>query len=99
MLASDLEVQSYAEADGNMSYEAARIYHEFRRVGKTVRTAIDCCIGEISLANEALLLHRDHDFRTIARVRPLRERWIGFSRAADSTLRIQQAARRDLRPS
>ena len=73
-----LEVQQYAEADGSTWHLAARTYFDLRRIGKTIRSPIDCCIAEIAIANDALLFHRDRDFRTIAAVRPLRERWIDF---------------------
>lgn len=73
-----LEVQQYAEADGSTWHQAARTYFDLRRVGKTIRSPFDCCIAEIAIANDALLFHRDRDFRAIAAVRPLRERWIDF---------------------
>ena len=73
-----LEVQRYAEADRDTWHHAARTYFDLRRVGKTIRSPIDCCIAEIAIANDALLFHRDRDFRAIAVVRPLRERWIDF---------------------
>ena len=53
--------------------EAARIDFELRRRGKTVRSPIDCCIAQIALDHDVLLLHRDRDFEVIAGVRPLRE--------------------------
>ena len=40
---------------------------------------MDCCIAEIAIAHDALLLHRDRDFSAIATVRPLRERWFDLS--------------------
>ena len=73
-----LEVQHYAEADGSTWHQAARTYFDLRRVSKTIRSPIDCCIAEIAIANDALLFHRDRDFPAIAVVRPLRERWIDF---------------------
>ncbi|MDE0127093.1 MAG: PIN domain-containing protein [Bryobacterales bacterium] len=71
-----LSVQKYAEADSSTWRDAARTYYELRRMGKTVRSPIDCCIAEITIAHDASLLHRDRDFRAIASVRPLRERWL-----------------------
>ena len=71
-----LDGQSYVEADRDTWSRAARTFFELRRAGRTVRSPIDCCIAEIAIAHEALLLHRDRDFSTIATVRPLRERWL-----------------------
>ena len=71
-----LDGQSYVEADRDTWSRAARTFYELRRAGRTVRSPIDCCIAEIAIAHEALLLHRDRDFSTIATVRPLRERWL-----------------------
>ena len=71
-----LSVQKYAEAGSNTWRDAARTYFELRRMGKTVRSPIDCCIAEIAIAHDASLLHKDRDFREIASVRPLRERWL-----------------------
>ena len=49
--------------------EAARIYADARRVGRTLG-ATDCCIAQVALSHNALLLHRDRDFDFIAQVRP-----------------------------
>ena len=70
-----LDGQRYVEADRDTWRRAGRTFFDLRRAGKTVRSPIDCCIVEIAIAHEALLLHRDRDFRVIATVRPLRERW------------------------
>ncbi len=51
---------------------AARIYFELRRAGRTVRKTIDCCIAQVALENDLMLLHNDRDFETIATVRPLK---------------------------
>lgn len=51
----------------------ARIYFDLRRVGRTVRKVIDCCIAQIALEHNVTLLHNDRDFETIATVRPLRQ--------------------------
>ena len=76
-----LDGQDYAEADSETWRDAARTYFNLRRLGKTVRSPIDCCIAEIAIAHDALLLHQDRDFTTIAAVRPLRERWIELADA------------------
>lgn len=42
-----LEVQRYAEADGDTWHHAARTYFDLRRVGKTTRSPIDCCMPRL----------------------------------------------------
>ena len=71
-----LDGQLYAEANHDTWRRAARTWFELRRTGKTVRSPIDCCIGEIAVAHDAQLLHRDRDFSVIATVRPLSQRWL-----------------------
>jgi predicted nucleic acid-binding protein len=53
--------------------DAARIFFDLRRRGRTVRSSIDCCIAQIAIENDVLLLHRDRDFEVIAELRPLRQ--------------------------
>ncbi|HVT02837.1 MAG TPA: PIN domain-containing protein [Thermoanaerobaculia bacterium] len=71
--------QDYLETSTSTWAAAARIYFDLRRRGRTVRSTIDCCIAQIALDHEVLLLHRDRDFETIATVRPLRERRMAWS--------------------
>ncbi|WP_339367618.1 PIN domain-containing protein [Picosynechococcus sp. NKBG042902] len=52
---------------------AARIYYDLRRGGKTVRSTIDCCIAQLALSYDLVLLHQDRDFEIIKRVRALKE--------------------------
>ena len=52
--------------------EAARIYFDCRRVGLTVRSAVDCLVAQLVLDNSGILLHQDEDFERIRAVRPLR---------------------------
>ncbi|MBI4666340.1 MAG: PIN domain nuclease [Nitrospinae bacterium] len=42
--------------------EAARIYKECRKKGKTVRKTIDCIIAAICMENNLALFHKDSDF-------------------------------------
>ena len=70
-LAEYLGGQDYLEVAGTTWRDAARIYYELRRRGRTVRSAIDCCIAQIAMEHQALLLHNDRDFETIAEIRPL----------------------------
>jgi predicted nucleic acid-binding protein len=66
-----LATQYYLEAQEDTWKEAARIYFELRRKGITLSSPIDCCIAQIAMETGALLLHRDQDFETITRIRPL----------------------------
>ena len=71
LLSSYLEEQTYIEANTNTWQSAARIYFELRRQGLTVHSPIDCCIAQLALENNLVLLHDDRDFLTIAKIRPL----------------------------
>ena len=76
LLSSYLENQTYIEATNDTWQSAARIYFDLRRQGLTVRSPIDCCIAQIAIENDLLLLHNDKDFNTIQQVRPLiHHRW------------------------
>ena len=46
--------------------EAARIYRECRKRGRTVRKTVDCIIAAICIENDLTLLHKDRDFDLIA---------------------------------
>jgi len=73
LLRDYLDAQVYLECQPESWIEAARIYFELRRRGRTVRSPIDCCIAQIAIEHDVVLLHRDRDFETIADVRPLRQ--------------------------
>lgn len=73
LLAEYLDGQEYLDAQPETWPAAARIYYDLRRRGKTVRSPIDCCIAQIAIDHDALLLHIDKDFETIASLRPLRQ--------------------------
>jgi len=64
-----LSTQYYLEAIENTWQEAARIYFELRKKGITIQSPIDCCIAQIAIETQALLLHRDKDFERIAGIR------------------------------
>ena len=66
-----LATQYYLEATEDTWREAARIYFELRKNGITINSPIDCCIAQLAIETQVLLLHRDKDFEIIARVRPL----------------------------
>ena len=71
LLSTYLETQDYVELTPSSWQESARIYYELRRQGLTVRSPIDCCIAQVALENNLLLIHNDRDFETIAQVRSL----------------------------
>lgn len=60
---------------------SARIYFDLRRQGKTVRSTVDCCIAQLALERNILLLHNDRDFDAIATVRPLKHLRLDLSKA------------------
>jgi len=78
LLGSYLDDQDYLELSPSAWKSAARIYYDLRRRGRTVRSPIDCCIAQLALDHDLMLLHRDRDFKTIAEVRPLRQVWINW---------------------
>lgn len=71
LLSSHLEGQTYVEASASTWQAAARIHVDLRRQGLTVRSPIDCCIAQLALENDYLLLHNDKDFTVINQIRPL----------------------------
>jgi predicted nucleic acid-binding protein len=71
-LSEYLEDQDYLEMEADGWNAAAKIYVDLRRQGLTVRSVIDCCIADLAMRNDAILLHNDRDFETIARVKSLR---------------------------
>ena len=77
-LATYLEGQEYIELEAHSWPQAARIYFDLRRQGKTVRSAIDCGIAQLTIEHGALLLHCDRDFETVAAVCDLRHRHLSF---------------------
>jgi len=78
LLREQLDAQVYLECGSESWTGAARIYFDLRRAGKTVRSPIDCCIAQIAMDHDVLLLHRDRDFEVISEVRPLRQRRLSW---------------------
>lgn len=70
-----LSTQFYLEMTERTWSDAARMFFELRRKGITVRSSIDCCIAQVALEHDALLLHKGADFERIASIRPLRSEW------------------------
>lgn len=71
-----LDGQTYVEMSSTSWAEAARIHFDLRRRGRTVHSPIDCCIAQLAIEHEVLLLHRDRDFTTIAGVSRLAEQYV-----------------------
>jgi predicted nucleic acid-binding protein len=63
-----LDSQAYLDMSQASWAAAARMYFDLRRLGRTVRSSVDCCIAQIAIDHEVLLLHRDADFERIAGV-------------------------------
>lgn len=63
-----LDSQDYLEMSQASWAAAARMYFDLRRLGRTVRSSVDCCIAQIAIDHEVLLLHRDADFERLAGV-------------------------------
>lgn len=66
-----LTEQYYLETEENTWKEAARIYFELRRKGISINSPLDCCIAQVAIEAQSILLHQDHDFEKIAKIRPL----------------------------
>lgn len=78
LLSDYLGEQFYLELSSESWVEAARTYFDLRRLGKTVRSPIDCCIAQVAIDHDVVILHRDRDFETIATIRPLRQMRLGW---------------------
>jgi predicted nucleic acid-binding protein len=70
LLQEHLDVQDYLECGPESWPAAARIFFELRRIGKTVRSPIDCASHRSPWNTTSCSC--DRDFETIATVRPLR---------------------------
>lgn len=66
LLSTYLEAHIYAEVASHSWRAAARIYYDLRRKGLTVRSSIDCCIAQIALENDLVLVRDDRGFKAIA---------------------------------
>ena len=71
LLETYLQEQDYIESTPNTWVAAARIYYDLQRQGLTVRSSIDCCIAQLAIEHQLILVHNDCDFETIQRVRSL----------------------------
>ena len=73
LLNSYLDDQDYLDLPPQHWPLAARIYYDLRREGKTVRNTIDCCIAQLALSYDLVLLYQDRDFEVIQGIRPLKQ--------------------------
>ena len=53
---------------------AVGLYRAARRVGRTVRSSVDCLIAACAIRHDLEVLHRDRDFAAISQISALRER-------------------------
>jgi predicted nucleic acid-binding protein len=61
----------YRFADEISSYEAAaQLYFMARKRGLTLRSSLDCLIGQSALEHGLILLHNDRNFLHLAKVAP-----------------------------
>lgn len=60
-----LEFPMYRPKGIETYLNAARIYRDCRKKGKTVRSTVDCIIAAICIENDLTLLHKDSDFDLI----------------------------------
>lgn len=74
LLARYLEVQDYLELGEESWGAAGRIHFDLYRRGITSTSPIDCCIAQVALDHDVLLLHDGAQFEAIAQVRDLRQR-------------------------
>ena len=71
LLETYLQEQDYIESTPNTWVAAARIYYDLQRQGLTVRSSIDCCIAQLAIEHQLILVHNDRDFEIIQRVRSI----------------------------
>lgn len=67
-----LEFPIYKSKDIETYLNAAQIYRDCRRRGKTIRKTVDCIIATICLENNLVLFHKDSDFDLIEKCTRLR---------------------------
>ena len=73
-----LSTQYYLEMTENSWRNASKLYFDLRRQGRTISSPIDCCIAQIAIESDAILLHIDQDFTVIADVSPLKQQTFMF---------------------
>ena len=68
-----LAAQEIIDPSASVWREAARIRFDLRRKGMTITSVLDCCIAQMALERDLILVHDDSDFEMIATVRPLKQ--------------------------
>ena len=71
-----LAAQDYVDLEAESWPEAARIQSDLRRRSRKTAAVVDCCIAQLAIDHDLLLLHHDREFEAIAQVRNLRQRRI-----------------------
>ncbi len=71
LLETYLKQQEYVEINHQIWIDSARIFYDLRRKGLTVRSSIDCCIAQLAISYQLILVYNDRDFNTIQQVRNL----------------------------
>lgn len=66
-----LDDQDYLTENSSILIKSARIFYDLRCKGLTVRSTIDCCIAQLAISYNLILIHDDKDFETIKEVRDL----------------------------
>lgn len=74
VLRAYLEAQDYVELGPESWVEATRTFFDLERRKRKVGSPITCCVAQLAIEHDLLLLHRDADFEAIAEVRSLRQR-------------------------
>ena len=69
-----LAAQEYVDLAPEGWEQATRLYLDLERRKKKVTSADTCCIAELAIEHDLLLLHADADFEAIAAVSSLRQR-------------------------
>lgn len=60
----------YLPLNQNAYIDAADLYRQAQRKGKTIRKTVDCIIAACALLHRVPLLHADRDFTTLASISP-----------------------------
>ena len=60
----------------NIFEEATSIYRQARKMGITIRSSADCLIAAIAIQNKAVIVHKDRDYKKIAKFTSLEEKSI-----------------------
>jgi predicted nucleic acid-binding protein len=74
LLSRYLAVQDYLDLGPESWPAAVRIRFELRRRGAEPPSAVDCCVAQVAIEHDVLLLHTRPSFQSIAEVRDLRQR-------------------------